>query len=87
MSAIDPRVVVHKLNVNSALKPIKQKKRNFTPERNQVVAEDVEKLLAADFVRSLLPRLVSQCGDGTEAEQKMANVCRLHRLEQNMLKG
>lgn len=53
MPRIDPRVVVHKLNMNPASRPIKQKKRNFTPEHNQAVTEEVEKLLAAGFVRKV----------------------------------
>lgn len=46
-------MALHKLNVNSTSKPIKQKKRNFTLECNQVVAEEVEKLLVAGFVRKV----------------------------------
>lgn len=83
MLGIDPRVAVHKLNVDPASRPIKQKKRNFTLKHNQLVAKQVKKLLAGSrfHKKSLLSRLVSQCGDGVEAERKMVNVCRLHRLK------
>lgn len=50
---INPRVVVHKLNVDPALRPIKQKKRSFASERNQAIVEEVEKLLAASFIRKV----------------------------------
>lgn len=53
MPGIDLRVAVHKLNVNFASRPIKQRKRNFTPERNQAVTEEVEKLLVAGFVKKV----------------------------------
>ena len=33
MPGIDPLFMTHKLNVNPERKPIKQKKRNFAPER------------------------------------------------------
>ena len=33
MGGIDPTVITHRLNVNPSFKPIKQKRRSFTPER------------------------------------------------------
>lgn len=53
MPGINPRVAVHKLNVDLALRLIKQKKRNFTPEHNQAIVKEVKKLLVADFVRKV----------------------------------
>lgn len=53
MSGIDPRVAVHKFNVDPASRPIKQKKGNFALESNQAVTKKVEKLLAAGFVRKV----------------------------------
>ena len=53
MSGIDKRVIVHSLNVNPKKKPIQQKRRVFTPERNKAVMEEVEKLLAARFIREV----------------------------------
>ena len=34
-------------------KPIQQKRRVFAPERNKVVMEEVEKLLAVGFIREV----------------------------------
>lgn len=53
MPGIDPKVAVHKLNVDPASRPIEKKKRNFTLECNQVVAKEVEKLLVAGFMRKV----------------------------------
>ncbi|XP_056695175.1 uncharacterized protein [Spinacia oleracea] len=48
--SIDPNVAVHKLNVDGALKPVRQKKRNHGEARNKAAAEEVQKLLDASFI-------------------------------------
>lgn len=53
MPRIDPRLAVHKLSLNLTSRPIKQKKRNFAPERNQAIADEVEKLLVVGFVKKV----------------------------------
>ena len=53
MSGIDPSVIVHRLNMNPASSPIRQKKRVFTQERDKVIVEKVRKLLEADFIREV----------------------------------
>ena len=50
MPRIDPSVIVHKLNVNPASSPIRQKKRVFAQERDKAMAEEVRKLLEAGFI-------------------------------------
>jgi hypothetical protein len=50
MPGIDPSVIVHKLNVDPNHRPVKQRRRTFAAERNQTVAEEVEKLLKARFI-------------------------------------
>ncbi|GAV65732.1 hypothetical protein CFOL_v3_09246, partial [Cephalotus follicularis] len=47
---ISPDVMVHKLSVDPARPPIRQKKRNFAPERQQAITEEVSKLLQAGFI-------------------------------------
>jgi hypothetical protein len=60
MPGIDPSIISHKLNVNPCLRPIKQKRRVFTLERNNAIMEEVDKLLTANFIREVFyPRLVS----------------------------
>ena len=53
MPGIDPLVIVHKLNVNLASSPIRQKKRVFAQERDKAIAEEVRKLLEASFIREV----------------------------------
>ena len=50
MPGIDPSVIVHRLNVNPASSPIRQKKRVSTQERDKVIVEKVRKLLEANFI-------------------------------------
>ncbi|KAL0434011.1 UNVERIFIED_CONTAM: Retrovirus-related Pol polyprotein from transposon gypsy [Sesamum latifolium] len=47
---IDPKVIVYRLNVDPQAKPVKQKKRSLGSERNNVIEEEVSKLLKAGYV-------------------------------------
>ncbi|XP_056688783.1 uncharacterized protein [Spinacia oleracea] len=51
MPGINPAVAVHKLNVDSTVKPVRQKKRNHGEARNLAAAAEVKKLMDADFIR------------------------------------
>jgi hypothetical protein len=53
MPGIDPSVISHRLNVDPNYRPVKQKRRNFAPERNQAIHEEVERLLRAGFIREV----------------------------------
>ena len=50
MPGIDPSFIVHRLNVNLASTPIRQKKRVFAQERDKVIAKEIKKLLEVSFV-------------------------------------
>ncbi|XP_074328071.1 uncharacterized protein LOC141665984 [Apium graveolens] len=50
MPGIDESVAMHSLDVDPKHKPIKQKRRNFAPERQQAIDQEVEKLLKADII-------------------------------------
>ena len=50
MPGIPPEIIQHKLNVNLDRKPIQQRRRVFASERDQAVADEVTKLLAAAFI-------------------------------------
>ncbi|XP_011093333.1 uncharacterized protein LOC105173330 [Sesamum indicum] len=50
---INPKVIVHRLNIDSQVKPVKQKKRVFGVKRNRIIEEEVNKLLQAGFVREV----------------------------------
>jgi hypothetical protein len=53
MPGIDPSIISHKLNVNLSLRQVKQKRRVFAPKRNNAIMEEVDKLLAANFIREV----------------------------------
>ena len=53
MGGVDPAVITHKLNVNPSFKPVKQKRRSFTPERQKAINEEVGKLLQAQAIREV----------------------------------
>jgi hypothetical protein len=45
MPEIEPSTIVHNLNLDPSHRPIKQRRQNFTLERNQAIADEVQKLL------------------------------------------
>ena len=53
MLGINPSVIVHRLNVSPFFTPIHQKKWVFTLEQDQAIAEEVHKLLEANFIREV----------------------------------
>ena len=48
-----PEIIQDKLNVNPDRKPVQQRQRVFTPERDQAVMDEVTKLLAVGFIREV----------------------------------
>ena len=53
MLGISLEVIQHKLNVNPERKPLQQRRRAFTPERNQAVTKEVTKLLTTVFIQEV----------------------------------
>ena len=53
MPGIDSSIIAHRLNVSPSSSPVQQKRRVFTQERDKAVAEEVRKLLEADFIREV----------------------------------
>jgi hypothetical protein len=51
MPGIPREVIEHKLGIDPSYKPIKQKKRRYTPERCETIWQEVNKLLEAGFIR------------------------------------
>ncbi|GKD49606.1 reverse transcriptase domain-containing protein [Tanacetum coccineum] len=58
MTGVPRRIIEHKLNANIQDKPIAQKKRTFSAEKNQAIAKEVEEWLKAGIIRPL-----EQCED------------------------
>ena len=53
MPGIDPGVITHRLNICLSCKPVRQKKKVFAPERDDAIKEEVQKLMAAKFIREV----------------------------------
>jgi hypothetical protein len=51
MPGITREVIEHKLDIDSAFKPIKQKERRYTPERHETIRLEVNRLLEVGFIR------------------------------------
>ena len=53
MLGIPSKVITHKLNVDPSFRPVRQKKRNFAPERQEAIKTEVDKLLTTGFIREV----------------------------------
>ena len=53
MPGIDPSVITHRLNISPSFKPIRQKKMVFAPERDNVIKDEIQKLIAMKFIREV----------------------------------
>ena len=53
MTDINPVHASHKLNVISLAKPVRQKIRRFHSDRYQIIQVEVDKLLAAGFIKEI----------------------------------
>jgi hypothetical protein len=51
MSGIPREVIEHKLGIDPAFKPIKQKERRYTLERRETIRVEVNKLLEVGLIR------------------------------------
>ncbi|XP_059669078.1 uncharacterized protein LOC132314204 [Cornus florida] len=50
---IDPSVSCHSLNVDLNVKPIRPKQRRVALERNQIITDEIDRLLEAGFIREV----------------------------------
>ena len=50
MPSIDLSVITYRLNVYPSSKPVRQKKRAFTPKRDNAIKEEVQKLTTTKFI-------------------------------------
>jgi hypothetical protein len=61
------------------------RKRNFDPERNQAIHEEVDKLLQAGFILEV--DYLEWLAYVVLVKKSSGNVCRFHRPQQGMPKG
>ncbi|KAL0452967.1 UNVERIFIED_CONTAM: hypothetical protein Slati_1274800 [Sesamum latifolium] len=53
LEGIDPGLITHHLNLDSTVRPIKQKKRHFGPEKDKIIQGEVNKLLTVGHIREI----------------------------------
>ena len=53
LPGIPANIIQHHLNVDPEKKPVQQRRRVFALERNKVVMDEVNKLLAANFIKEV----------------------------------
>ena len=53
MPGLDPEVVVHRLSVQDDVPPVKQAQRRYRPEILPKIEAEVDKLIAAGFIREV----------------------------------
>lgn len=53
MSGLDPNLVCHTLNVQPCSRPVVQPRRNFLPDVEVKIKEEVEKLIASGFIKPI----------------------------------
>ena len=53
MPGIDPAIIAHRLNVDPTHKLVIQKRQRFNLEHYTTINEEVEKLLATNFIREV----------------------------------
>lgn len=56
MPGIDPSIIEHRLNVDRNCRPVKQQRRSFASERNQAIADEVQKLIKVNLSGKLIIR-------------------------------
>lgn len=67
MTSISKDIIINKLNVDPSFKPIHKKRRKFSPERNSIIHEEVERFLKAKMIKEVkFPRC--QHGSGRKDE-------------------
>ncbi|KAL0427208.1 UNVERIFIED_CONTAM: hypothetical protein Slati_2895600 [Sesamum latifolium] len=53
LEGIDPGVITHHLNLDPTIRPVKQKKWHFGPEKDKIIQGEVNKLLTAGHIREI----------------------------------
>ena len=47
---VDPSMAEHRLNIDPRYPPVRQKKKRFTPERNKIVSNEIDRQLETDAI-------------------------------------
>ncbi|KAL0318737.1 UNVERIFIED_CONTAM: hypothetical protein Sangu_2029900 [Sesamum angustifolium] len=54
LARIDPGVIIHHLNIDPRVKPVKQKRRNFGPKKDKIIQAEVNELLVVGHIKEIL---------------------------------
>ncbi|KAL0446119.1 UNVERIFIED_CONTAM: Transposon Ty3-G Gag-Pol polyprotein [Sesamum latifolium] len=50
---INPEVITHHLNIDPRVRPVKQKKRHFGPEKDKIIQAEIDKLTTTGHVEEI----------------------------------
>ncbi|KAL0402492.1 UNVERIFIED_CONTAM: Pro-Pol polyprotein [Sesamum latifolium] len=53
LEGIDSKVIIHYLNIDPSIKPVKQEKRHFGPKNDKIIQAEVDKLMAAGQIEEI----------------------------------
>ncbi|KAI5334232.1 hypothetical protein L3X38_024365 [Prunus dulcis] len=53
MPGISPDIISHRLSVNPAIRPVRQKRRAYDPERYEAMRAEVDRLSSIRFIREV----------------------------------
>ncbi|XP_073127517.1 uncharacterized protein [Henckelia pumila] len=53
LTGVSAEIMVHRLNILAGVRPIKQKKRHFGPDKDKVIKKEVEELLKEGHIREV----------------------------------
>ncbi|CAL2276959.1 unnamed protein product [Prunus armeniaca] len=53
MPGISPEIISHRLSINPAVRPIRQKRRAYDPERYEAMRAEVDKLTSIEFINEV----------------------------------
>jgi hypothetical protein len=54
MPGVPRELAEHRIDVNEDSKPIKQRLRRFSPDKNKAIKKEITKLMAVGFIREIL---------------------------------
>lgn len=54
MPGIDPKVMVHQLNIDMTYRLVKQKKQSFAPEHQKAIIKETDKLIKTRFIKEVV---------------------------------
>lgn len=79
MSRIHSSIASHRLNAIPSSRPIQQKVRRFHPDKQKIIKDEVDKLLATGFIREVYyPDWLVNVVVVPKKGREMASLCLLH---------